>query len=353
MNDRVRRIVRAAAAVVVAGASAAALTAVVSPVSPADADAPGVMGWWNRLQQSGTPITVPAPPGAPADGLFVAKDPVNELAIAAVALPGASGAGATLTIRLAEGGNGTPTIAACPATKAVTPAANGAWADAPTWDCIAVRADPLVSTDGRTLTFGLSSAYERPEGLSVVLVPVGPAPFSAGIEKPGTDAFTVGSRTGDESTTDTTAAEPQPVAFDDLPFEADAFGPATGFESFAPTTPSFSPDAPPAVAAPPTTAAPRVNRPTPRVLRPATTPAVATTPAGERVRRILAVALLAAIGAAAHQLAKRPPPAPRLIGGLAGRGADGATPPTSATPPPRMGGIGRFARPRTSLPDRL
>jgi hypothetical protein len=70
--------------------------------------------------------------------------------------------------------------------------------------------------------------------------------------------------------------------------------------------------------------------------------------AGTDARRYFAVSILLATGAALFLFGGRPARGPRLLGSLASRAG-----PVGREAPARIGGIGRFARPRTGPPPRL
>src|SRR5436190_625403 len=114
---------RVARCVLLAGGVLVVMTTVLPS---AHADAPVQQAWWNKLRQGGLPA--PAPPDAPADGLYVSVDPSGPAAIAAVRF--ASEAPGTLTLKLTTG-NPSFAVEAHPATAAWQPVQNGDWSDAP------------------------------------------------------------------------------------------------------------------------------------------------------------------------------------------------------------------------------
>jgi len=177
------------------------------------ADAPSQQGWWNKLRQGGIPA--PAPPGAPADGLYVGADPTGPLALAALrftaAVPG------TLTLTIAPNQTAPATaVSVAPATKDWLSVQNGDWAAAPTYDAAkAVAGKP--SPDGTTITWTIPATFPTRSGvLDVVLVEQGPGPATTAFVRPGANAYTAQVAPAPE--------EPVPVPAPEVP-STDAFAP--------------------------------------------------------------------------------------------------------------------------------
>lgn len=342
---------------------------VLTPGPHAMADAPVASGWWYRLQSGLSPVAVPPPPDAPPDGLYIALDPSGPLAEAAVSYSSASPDGGTLTLTFAGPPKGTPSIDACVATAPISGAQAGAWEKKPGFDCNAGRAEGTLAPDGASIVFTLDAAFVTPsETIDAVLIPSGSAPFTAPIAKPGAESF---------------APSSSAPAGGEGGFVPD---PGTGFE----TDPGTSLGGGGAVGEPLDPggalggAAPLPASPTTPadggagsggggdgggggvpVAAPSGDPSKST----DQLPKTFAVALLGALGAAYWFLSNRAEPAPRLIGGLTARhkeaealaDSDEIAPialsrPSSSTARRAahpVGGLGRFARPRDNLPNRL
>jgi ABC-type branched-subunit amino acid transport system ATPase component/ABC-type branched-subunit amino acid transport system permease subunit len=208
----------------------------------AQADAPSQVGWWSKLRSGGLPL--PAPPDAPADGLYVALDATGPSATAALRFD--APAPGTLTLELAEGSgveSGT-TLTAHPATRSWTPVQNGVWEEAPTYS-IDVGVNGAVS--GTSVTFAIPGDFPGNGGfLDVVVVASGgPVPDGVGFRPPGAGAYLVAPSTQPPDTTVPVVA-PQP-AVEPSPQEPEA-------GSFALAAGNLAEPAPPPAAAPaPTT----------------------------------------------------------------------------------------------------
>jgi hypothetical protein len=220
---------------VIAAASAVALLA-----APASAVAPEQSGWWFLPKDGATADVVPAPPDAPADGLYlfetVPSDPAgsNPFAIAAVRFVAAPGTPATLTLTAAGGSLFTGAdVRAC---RATTPWAGtsgaGAWSKRPGFDCASAMAFGIASSDGASMSWPLGAAFERLPGsgtYDVVLVPWGPLPFRIGIAKPGPEAVEVFEATDEpEETASELPRRGAPVAEDRPPASAQSGATPTG-----------------------------------------------------------------------------------------------------------------------------
>ena len=339
-------------------------------VGPASADEPVAAGWWYRLQSGLSPVAIPPPPDAPPDGLYVALDPSGPLAVAAVSYAGtADSQGGTLTLTFASAPSGTPTIDACVATAAVTGASAGAWEKQPSHDCDAGRAEGSIAPDGSSITFTLTSAFvTAAETIDAVLVPTGTAPFTAPIAKPDGSSFTPVAPT----TTDGGGFVPDDGSSfgedggDQLGDDGASFGdgdPLTPGDAFGGSTPPG--DTPGAGGA--TGGADAGDAAGDGAGEtPIAGGAIDETDDESQLAKTVAVALLGALGAAYWYLSNRAEPAPRLIGGLTSRrkvagvspdeivpgAAAVAMSPSVPTSHP-VGGLGRFARPRENLPNRL
>jgi hypothetical protein len=304
----------------------------------AGAVAPQAQGWWYRPQQAGTPVTIPAPPVVPGDGLYVAQGPNGEnLAIAALEYPTSGGRDASLTLTLAPGAAGTVTVTACPASSGFTPASGGPWAEAPAYNCTAAAVDGRASEDGATVTFALTPEFLANSGaaMDVVLIPTpASAPFQAPVAKPGDGSFvpSLGAAPVDSPASEGGASSAGSDAFagsdtlSSVPFPASAGGAIDlGTSSGAPAATAGGTGVRRAV--PPTGVAGAGHD---------------RYPLSDRLG---AVTLLLLTGAALWFMGGRPRGRPRLLGASRAETADLRA--------EQVGGIGRFARPRTSAPTRL
>jgi hypothetical protein len=318
-----------------------AIAPVTATFAAGDGSTLDAYGWWNKQQAlpvQGDPTglglatvpTVPAPT-APADGMQVASDPSGPSAIAAVRY--LVGGGGTLTLRVPDGTTltGTEHIVACPVQGGFTPAQNGQWTSKPAYDPTTCIVEGKVSDDASSFTFDIPATFVSSLGdVSVVLVPAADAtPFTVSFDKPTDDAYTV-----------TTQVESPQVE----PSTPPAYEPGTAVyvPPAASASPSLALPTTPAVATPSSStqsqAAPSV-------------PVGSTTPVStdrSRTPQLMAVALLALIGAALWRLGGQPQRAPRLLGSVGGAASVAAPAPVIQTT--RARGVGRFARHRDAPP---
>jgi hypothetical protein len=161
--------------VLVAGAASLAMTVVPGPASAVDAVE---SGWWSRGNGGG----VPPPPGAPADGLQVAADPVGPSAVAAVRFTLASGeANPVLALTLDTADDpAAATLTACRAKARWTAAQAGPWSSRPDYDCGAGVVAGAVSADQKTATFDLGPLVDDAGVVDVVLF-TQPGPPPSGV----------------------------------------------------------------------------------------------------------------------------------------------------------------------------
>lgn len=182
MTRRVRHLFTR---VTVAAVLAVGPVVVLSP--PAYAQAPGRVGWWNTLSAGGT--AAPAPT-TPSGGMHVAAAPGQVLAYGAVLYPlPAHAVLGQLTFTIA-GSQGTVSLVACPTKSTKWSGGDDQSADsAPAYDCGTTKLPGTVASDGKTVTFTLTSL---PTGvLSLAIVPVTDQPFSADFDKPGASSLAV------------------------------------------------------------------------------------------------------------------------------------------------------------------
>jgi hypothetical protein len=338
----------------VLGLGAALVTVAVGWLAgPVAADAPTQVGWWSRLNP-GLPVPVPVPV-VPDGGLYVANDPSGPTAISALRYAAADGTPGTLTLQFAGSPVGTPAIVACRVTSAWAPAAGGPMSQAPSYDC-AEAVPGRVAADGTAVTWELPGSFATLGATEVALVPAPDAgPFQAPFAKPSATSFVPGAAPASPAESPGPVAESEGAAsFEPAPDAGAPLElPASGGTFDLPPPPS-----PPAPATAVGTPAARGGQ----VALPAV-PRVATPAGSGRSDQALGFALLASLAAALWMLADRPARAPRPIGGVraagtgaqrhAGATARGSRSRAGSDARVRIGGIGRFARPRTTLPHRL
>jgi hypothetical protein len=347
--------------------------------APAGADAPAAVAYWYRpAPASALPAATPAPQ-VPKGGLYVANDPSADpaadpaltpagqngpSAYSAVRFDAADGSSAILTLKIAQGSTTQvgPVLAACPVTGAWNPSADGGPSPydlRPGYDCT-TTVKGTFSPDGSTVSFSLTGAFAFVQGTFNVAIIPDPAsqpapPFSMAFEAPDATSVVVTQPFDSSSSTEAGTATVAP----DTPFVASS-SPTLDSSAFAGSS-SASLDSGAALASPPTTTAPVATKGGGGGGTAAALPAAVHLPGvkDKRVERLMAVGLLFALGAAWWWVGGQAPRAPRLLGSLGGGrdsaidgGAPAAAAPASA-PAPRLGGIGRFARPRLAAARRL
>jgi hypothetical protein len=275
---------------------------------------------------------VPAPPGAPEDGLYVESAPDGSpSAIGAVSYYTGGNVDATLTLDVVEGSSADEaTLAACPADGGWDAVQNGRWDRRPEYDPDGCTL--LGEASAGVVTFAIPASAHQPGSafLAVAIVPAaGSSAFSTAFEPP-TEASLVTTEPASGSTEPEPAADPayEPAA---APTAAPTFTTPSPSSFEVPTSPVVDSGDGGEVAA---------DAPS--------RPAAATVPVDEedRAAQIAAIAVLALMGAGLWALATRPQRAPRLLGSLATEEAAPVV--VHATAAAR--GLGRFARPRSAPP---
>jgi hypothetical protein len=177
---------------------AAGCVALAVPVAlgagTASADAPDKYAWWWKPKQNATLTFVPAPPNVDTSDFFVANDLTGPLAIGAVHFQVLGSGDATLTLKAKDSSTFTAAdIGACPATSVWDGVFAGSWDQKPTWDaggCVKGTA----AADGLSMTWTVGSAFQPADGVegeySVILVPQGTVPFSVVVRQPDDSTFT-------------------------------------------------------------------------------------------------------------------------------------------------------------------
>jgi hypothetical protein len=217
-----------------------AIALVLASAPRAGADAPVAIGWWSQAS------ALPPPPDVSADGLYVQGGPGGPVAISALRFQLPTGTNPDQLVLIPNGvASPSAAVQVCPLKPEsldFQPAQNGAWSDAPAYDCSGANAIVGEADDSGALTFKIGTLPQ--DGILGVAVIATGATDRVPIAKP--DASTL--------TTTPSAIEPTP----------------SGGETFTPTydpgtssAPSYSAPAPaasPSVALP-TTPAPAVTPP--------------------------------------------------------------------------------------------
>lgn len=296
------------------------------------------------------PVTLPPSPGpgtpnpsVPEGGLWVANDPTGPAAISALRFAGDIGSG-RLTLTFAAGSTVVGPMVICPSLVPFTPVAGGAWSDRPADDCSRLSISGIIANDGLTVSFDIPQGFAAPgaDALDILVLPspISGDPFSLYFEAPSADALEVfAANEFTEPPPPATIAEP-PV------FDVSTVG--------APNTT--------------TTTTVVVVEPITEIIT-VTTSEDATSSGGQEVAgggltepisqtveaitesrtgRILALAVLLAMGGALYWLSEQPIRSPRLLGAVGG-----GAPVVPDGPVDTGRGIGRFRRDRATPPGRL
>jgi hypothetical protein len=172
-----------------------ALAAWLSAPAPRSwAAAPTVYGWWNEAN-AGLPVPPPAPPGVPADGLYVANGVSGPTAIAALTIAVPSGAAmGPLVLHV----SGSPLMVqppvACPLRGPFKPAEGGAWSDRPTYDCNQAQKVGTVDSAKTKVSFD-ASPFLRDGAVAIAILAGGPTDQVA-FSKPGPDTLPISTEPG-------------------------------------------------------------------------------------------------------------------------------------------------------------
>ena len=351
------------------------------PVAPTTAELQQY-GWWNKAQQSpagGNPV--PAPPGAPADGIFIAYEPagapvpgpaagvpglvpvapapapnpvvLGPEAFGAVRYSVPLGAEASLTLKFVPTSTTQPggvnpdagVLTACPVSSPWDPVQNGRYDAAPKYDCTIGVAGTVA---GDTISFTLPAALANGGFFDLALVPSGTQPYRLAINPPDSSSMGLTSVPEQEGAF---SEEFDPGAFEDPAaefFEEQAADESFGVDDFGSVSVDefgageFETDG---VASAPVAGAPAATSGG-QVAQPAAIQSPFR-PDASRGERMLALALLLLLAGGLWYVGGQPVRPPRLLGSL------GAGVPVQ-TEEVRTGGIGRFARVRPAgRPPRL
>lgn len=384
-----RLVVRAVAVGVMASGG---LLLATGPAS-ADSAASVTSGWWNE------PVAGPlsTPSTASSGQLQVSSGVRGPLAFAAVRIgipadldPATASTILTL-VQVANSAVGTPAVSACPTTSAWRPGGDQAAGSAPGYDCTQGKQVDAVDSDGQD-TFDIPAGWASGSTVSVAIVPTPgtTAPFSVQYGVPTTRSALVSGPPPARPTSDTTAAPsgsipgarigsaPSPPDTGAPSAPASMVSPATGSAVVAPGVPAPASVGDPVPA--PSLASAGQTAPAPSVASNGggsiAAPAVAAPGGGSveqasgvpttasrsmaavtsvpitgpgRAGRILAVSVLLLLGVVMFGLSGYPGRSPRLLLPV-GAGKE-VGPPMAVQS--NLGGIGRFAKPRTGPPRRL
>lgn len=352
------------------------------PAPRAGADAPDQKGYWMESQQAGAPSQ--PPPNVPAGGLFVAYSPsAGATAISALRFNIGDERSGTLLLRIHQDSSGvtapsppqevrdilattttstttpppqkeTVHIAVCDITsdwKATAPTGVGAWADRPaykTTGCVPGH----VSDDGYSVDFPIGSFHQRSPGVYDLAVVPDPATIPlTSVETPdptgSSPSVTAPSDTPFEIAFDEPLAEA--LTLEDLPEQVDDDVAPVEDATPPPTLPSAFPVDNgffPAVDVPTTLPVPTPARPrvplTPRTAVPASSGGL------PKEHRAIAIALLGALAVAWWWIGGAEARRPQRVS-AAPAGSDAPEPVAGE----QVGGIGRFAKPRSGRPRKL
>jgi len=289
-------------------------------------------------------VDTPALPQPPPPAPNVAQpQPLGPLAYGAVRFIVPEGAETELTIPIlsrntSQPGGTDPTVGKLFACISTTPGwaatQNGRYDQAPTYDCSTADEGDV---SGDTAIFQLNTAFLSGTTLDVVIVGAGERPFQMALGPPTDSSLTVLNASEivseDALLEDFTFEDPltefeeslEPLP-EDTGFASDLSYELGDVGSFAPSVPVARPQ-------------PRQAVQAGRIVNP-------FSPDASRGERLMAVALLLAMGVGLWWVGGQPARPPRLLGSLAA-----ARVPDDA--PTVAGGIGRFARPRSGPAPRL
>ena len=206
--------------------------------APAPAQAPDAQGWW--WVAGGTPV---APPGVPADGLYVASNPSGTQGVSALRFQLAGGGSAgSLRLDLAGAPSGTPVLGLCQVAAPWQPAQGGALSSAPACAQGGPTAAGQAAADGQSYTFDIGKLVSG--GVLDVAVIPGKDPsgnnttFSVSFKKPAADALTPAGAEPAPTGTDTgTAPTPEPSPAPSFSAQPSTYSPPPAFEPDAPDAP--------------------------------------------------------------------------------------------------------------------
>ena len=319
----------------VLGAVCLAAGLMVGHGGAASALGPDRTAWWFEVD-IGAPLPMPT---VPSGGMLV-QEGAAPAAYGAVHYPVLNGSAGTLLLTVASGSTAQAShVEACTTTQPWQAGSGpGPWASRPSYSTNCVVG--VIATDASAVAFHLGPGMAT-AGLDLAIVPVGgSSPFSVTFAKPGPSSLQV------DSPPPPLPAVSAPTTTPPAPQESTTLPPAV-VSSPAPSSGILSSGAP-AFTLPATTALTTAPTSPPQVELAAPASVAVQPPGDHRGQRVLAVFGLLGLVGGWWFVGSQPARSPRLIGAV---GAESA--PGSASPATRVGGVGRFARPRTTGPRRL
>jgi len=308
----------------------------------AAATTPLRVGWWWRAQSSPT-VTVPAPPQVPEGGLYVegAPDGPNAVAALRVTVPWER-VGVAIVLDVAdERGGDSAIMLLCPTTSTWQEAYAGQWSERPEAECEGQAVEGVRADDGSKWTFNVEPFTFMPTRHFVVLPGSDPtrpsglqgSVFSVAFKPPSDDVLI----TQAAPTQATKPPVPRPTFVpvpNDGHFDGVQFTPPVDADGDAAPQPDVAVD-------------PSVIPPSVTPASPATVPVDDPIGSGRDARALATLVALLSVGVAGvlsrdHGLA-----VPSYL--RPGRQREDDQTPVDE----RMGGIGRFRRPRSSAPPPL
>jgi hypothetical protein len=341
-----------------------ALAAFLTNAAPSEAQAPTRTAWWNQAPFG----LVVSPSAVRSDQLLVAEGAARPDATAAVLYSLGDGSqvdasplsvSATMKLTLDTGSSvGTPAVMACPIiARAPWKSGGDQTGGPPAADCSNGRAVAgQLSADGASLVFALTPAQQSSAGVfNLALVPASQVPFQAVFDRPGNDSFAVTGPPVDSPAQGSYPASTSGGATGSSPPGTEGTAPSSGHLLAGQPAGRGGGDSgdgpiPPVVA-------PRAGAQTggvPGGLPPSLSSSSTRSGGlmGGRRQQLLGVWLLVDAGLVLFLLGSEFEPPPRLLGSLgAYRSTEAAD--AKAAAGQELGGIGRFARPRTGPPARL
>ena len=362
MRTRAVRTKWVARLAIAATSASIGLVATGAVLSPASADAPVKVGWWNFASGGGS--AAPAPDTNPG-GLRVAVSTSQWLAIGAVeySLPTDGSATLELAVTHITTGSGAPSlndIQACPTKDDSWKAGdNQDAAGAPSWDCSVHHFAGQLSSDQSTMTFQVDGSADVTDGsLSLAIVPVHttalPAigtdpgtdtdltpPFAIDFDKPNANSFV-----SDDSSPSSSSGTPSGSS---APPPSDTGSTGASSTSSVPAPPASSDVSVPAATTTDSGSTP-VVAPQQQTTTGATTPAAVAAPAKtDNTRHDLLLVLLILLLFAILYTQNMQQRAPRRVAATAPPGQPGSEAATLPVPYPAgltPRGLGRFSKPR-------
>lgn len=336
MASVVQRSIRVLAPAVMAVLVSLPITASAAATTPLR------VGWWWRAQSSPT-VTVPAPPQVPEGGLYVegAPDGPNAVAALRVTVPWER-VGVAIVLDVAdERGGDSAIMLLCPTTSTWQESYAGQWSERPEAECEGQAVEGVRADDGSKWTFNVEPFTFMPTRHFVVLPGSDPtrpsglqgSVFSVAFKAPNDDVFITQAAPTQRNTPPMPPPTPERVPIDPY-FDGVQFTPPTDVDGDPEPQPDVAPD-------------PSVIPPSVTPASPPTVPINDPIGSGRDARALATLVALLSVGVAGvlsrdHGLA---------LPSYLRPGSQKADDPAPVDE--RMGGVGRFRRPRSSAPPPL